>query len=398
MTVGTYADFFTALGKNESGNNYGFVSSLGYLGRFQFGEEALQAIGFYNGDGSWAIDFAGSWTEKAHSYGVYDKQSFLNSSAAQDAATHAWFSKINDDLTQLGLHQYAGQWIGGVQISTSGLIAGAHLVGVWNLKSFLETGGANDTRDGYGTPVSEYVSRFGSFETPFSAGAPAQGGAGAANGTAGDDVLRGQAAADHFEGGAGADSIFGGEGGDRLVGGEGRNQLRGEGGDDLLLGGGEFDDLHGNQGADTVYGGRGDDWVVGGQGGDLQYGDEGGDLVYGNMGADSLFGGDGEDRLLGGQDSDRLDGGAGADFLSGDRGDDVIFGGGGGDRFFTFDGAGIDRVMDFNYADGDRVSLQPGSAYTAYQGEAGVVIDLHGGDQMILAGVSLSSLPSDWIG
>ena len=76
----------------------------------------------------------------------------------------------------------------------------------------------------------------------------------------------------------------------------------------------------------------------------------------------------------------------------------MIFGGVGGDRFFTFDGAGVDRVMDFNYADGDRVSLQPGSAFTTYQGDAGVVVDLYGGDQMILVGVNLSSLPSDWIG
>ena len=154
MTVGTYADFFTALGKNESGNNYSFVSSMGYLGRFQFGEEALRAVGFYNDDGTWAIDFVGSWTGKAHSMGVYDKQGFLNSPAAQDAATNAWFEKIMEDVNQLGLRQYEGQWISGIQISNSGLIAGAHLVGVWALKSFLESCGAVNTRDGYGTPVS----------------------------------------------------------------------------------------------------------------------------------------------------------------------------------------------------------------------------------------------------
>ena len=78
MTIGTYDDFLRALGQNESGNNYSFVSSLGYLGRFQFGEEALQAVGFYNGDHTWGIDFVGSWTEKAHSYGVWDKSGFLN--------------------------------------------------------------------------------------------------------------------------------------------------------------------------------------------------------------------------------------------------------------------------------------------------------------------------------
>src|SRR5688572_33463004 len=99
MSAGTYSDLLIALGKNESGNNYAFVSSLGYLGRFQFGEEALQAIGFYAGDGTWAIDFAGSWTGAAHNYGVWDKASFLASPAAQDAAADAWFAKVWADPT-----------------------------------------------------------------------------------------------------------------------------------------------------------------------------------------------------------------------------------------------------------------------------------------------------------
>ena len=34
MSAGGYSDFLSALGKNESGNNYSFTSSLGYLGRF----------------------------------------------------------------------------------------------------------------------------------------------------------------------------------------------------------------------------------------------------------------------------------------------------------------------------------------------------------------------------
>jgi serralysin len=164
MSAGTYSDLLSALGKNESGNNYGFVSSLGYLGRFQFGEEALKAVGFYNGDSTWGIDFIGGWSAKAASFGVYDKVGFLQSAPAQDAAQQAWFANINDDLNALNLGKYEGQTVGGVAITKSGLIAGAHLVGVWNLKTYLETGGAVDTRDGYGTPVSEYVHRFGGFD------------------------------------------------------------------------------------------------------------------------------------------------------------------------------------------------------------------------------------------
>src|SRR3954471_5067487 len=167
MTVGTFSDFLSALGQNESGNNYSFVSSLGYLGRFQFGEEALKSVGFYAGDdGTGAIDFIGAWTPTAAAYGVTDKQSFLHSPAAQDAAATAWFAEIYRSVTGLGLQSHVDQWVSGVHITPSGLLAGAHLVGVWALKSFLESGGAIDTRDGYGTPVSEYVQRFGDFDTP----------------------------------------------------------------------------------------------------------------------------------------------------------------------------------------------------------------------------------------
>lgn len=388
MSAGSYSDWMRALGQNESGNNYAFVSSLGYLGRFQFGEEALKAVGFYNEDATpWAIDFQGSWTEKAHALGVWDKASFLASSAAQDAAGEAWFAKIHEDAAAVDILKYDGQVVAGIPITMSGILAGAHLNGVWNLKSFLESGGAIDVRDGYGTPTSEYVRRFGGFDTPFNGGAGG-GVSGGGSSTSGNDVL---------QGGDGADTLFGGDGADTIAGGAGANMLRGDGGDDLLKGGWQFDDLHGGQGSDTLYGGMGDDWVVGGQGQDVLFGEDGGDIVLGNIGADTLDGGAGNDVVRGGQGDDVVRGGDGADFVSGDRGDDVVIGGGGADTFHFFHGAGTDTVLDFNYWEGDRVNLLPGSNYTLYQAGPDAVIDLGGGDRMVLAGVSYSSLPSDWI-
>ena len=224
MTIGTYDDFFRALGQNESGNNYSFVSSLGYLGRFQFGEEAMQAIGFYNGDPTSAIDFVGSWTAKANSYGVWDKAGFLNSPSAQDAATRDWFSKVNDDMSALGLKSYIGQWIGGGAVTESGLIAGGHLVGVWALKTFLESGGRIDTVDGYNTPVSEYVRRFGGYETPFSVGGGGQPPAPApapAPGGGGGQVLTSAYPGATLIGGGGADTLNASQGSDQLTGGAG---------------------------------------------------------------------------------------------------------------------------------------------------------------------------------
>lgn len=205
---------------------------------------------------------------------------------------------------------------------------------------------------------------------------------------AGADGVIGSQAFDRMRGYAGNDTIDGGGGDD---------YLRGDEGDDSLSGGAGFDDLNGNMGADSLVGGLGPDWVVGGKDNDLLSGDDGDDIVYGNLGADTCQGGAGNDLVRGGQENDSLAGGAGNDWLSGDRGSDTISGGAGADIFNTFGDAGVDRVLDFNAAEGDRVKVEPGTTYTIAQSGTDVVISMSGGGQMTLAGVQLSSLTGDWI-
>ena len=48
-------------------------------------------------------------------------------------------------------------------------------------------------------------------------------------------------------------------------------------------------------------------------------------------------------------------------------------------------------------AEGDRVNLLPGTAYTLSQQGADTLIDMGGGHQMVLVGVTLSGLPNGWI-
>lgn len=183
----------------------------------------------------------------------------------------------------------------------------------------------------------------------------------------------------------------------RATAGDGLDYLRGEEGNDSIVGGFGFDDVHGNMGNDTVSGGQGHDWVVGGKDDDRLSGDDGDDIVYGNLGSDTCDGGAGADTVRGGQANDVLAGGAGADFLSGDLGDDTITGGTGADTFNSFGAAGLDRITDFNRAEGDRVRLDAGSAYTASQQGADTVIDITGGARVVLVGVQLSTLTGDWI-
>lgn len=154
---------------------------------------------------------------------------------------------------------------------------------------------------------------------------------------------------------------------------------------------------HGNEGNDTVSGRDGDDWVVGGKDDGLLSGDEGGDIVYGNLGNDTCDGGVGADIVRGGQGDDSVSGGDGADFIAGDLGADTVSGGLGADIFHTHATAGLDRVTDFNAGEGDRVNLLPGTAYSLSQQGADTVIDMGGGNMMVLVNVNLASLPAGWI-
>jgi Ca2+-binding RTX toxin-like protein len=282
--------------------------------------------------------------------------------------------------------------------------------------------------DGATGTSGDDVATFTAANDSFSAG----GGADAVSGGAGDDWLHGNAGADTISGGVGDDVVYGGKdddllsgddgddmlfgdagddtvhgglGNDSVQGGEGSNYLRGDAGDDALVGGSGFDNLHGNAGDDTVSGGLGDDWVVGGKdndvvsggdGGDVVSGDLGDDVVSGNQGDDVLDGGLGDDIVRGGQGEDIVNGGAGDDYVSGGRGSDTISGGAGADRFHSFADAGIDRVLDFGFVEGDRVLLDPGTAYTVAQIGADVVIGMTGGE-MTLVGVQLSTLGDGWI-
>jgi Ca2+-binding RTX toxin-like protein len=205
--------------------------------------------------------------------------------------------------------------------------------------------------------------------------------------------------ADYLEARLGAPEIHAGLGNDTVTGVLGwatATYLRGDEGDDSMIGGAGFDDINGNMGADTIDGGPGgNDWLVGGRDNDFITARASNNILYGNLGDDILVGGGGNDVLRGGQDNDSVSGGDGADFISGDRGSDTLAGGAGADIFHIFNEAGLDRVIDFRIADGDRVQLLPGTQYTVSQSGADTVISLSGGAQMVLAGVSLSA--GSWI-
>ena len=225
------------------------------------------------------------------------------------------------------------------------------------------------------------------------------------HGDDGDDVVFGGEGSDFVHGNAGNDTVNGDAGDDRVYGGKGQDQVFGGEGDDLMFGDTGADSLQGNVGQDTLDGGEGDDLLLGGQdadvlfggvGADALFGDKGDDVLQGNLGDDTLQGGLGDDRLHGGQGDDVLMGGEGDDMLLGDFGDDVLIGGAGTDVFVAT-GGGLDRVLDFNFAQGDRVGLLNKVTYSVAQVDADTVVTLDGGAQMVLVGVQLSGLSDGWI-
>lgn len=118
--------------------------------------------------------------------------------------------------------------------------------------------------------------------------------------------------------------------------------------------------------------------------------------IDGRPGDDTLMGAGGPDLIRGGRGRDVIDGGPGDDWLNGGREDDELTGGPGADTFNGFAGAGIDRVTDFDGAEGDLVRIDSGVAFTVRQQGADTVVEMTGA-RLILSGVTAADLPDGTI-
>ena len=135
-------------------------------------------------------------------------------------------------------------------------------------------------------------------------------------------------------------------------------------------------------------GGDGKDELTGGEASDTLNGGIGDDVLDGKGNDDSIQGGDGRDTLFGGD---------GNDWIAGDRGYDTISGGAGADIFYVGAGAGSDRILDFSYADGDRLMVDPDAVITLRQFASDLVLDFESGEHITLAGVKAADFTADWL-
>lgn len=153
------AQFFDNLGKAESGGNYTKVNKFGYLGKYQFGEQALVSLGYYISDGSKANDWKGKWSGKG---GVFSKEDFLKNGFVQEVAVRELVSFHWDVAVVHGMDKTVGKVMHGVKITRNGILAAMHLVGPQGVKNFLSFG--TNTEDGFGTTVKQYITKFSKLE------------------------------------------------------------------------------------------------------------------------------------------------------------------------------------------------------------------------------------------
>jgi len=146
--------FLDVLSMLESSNDHTKVNTLGYIGKYQFGESALIATGYYTKDSSVKNDWKGKWTGKS---GIFSKEDFLSRPSLQDKVALE-FTKINwQTAKRLGLDKYVGRTVRGIRVTNAAILAGIHLKGVVAVKNFLKH--SVDSSDAYGTEVSSYMKK-----------------------------------------------------------------------------------------------------------------------------------------------------------------------------------------------------------------------------------------------
>ncbi|NVK42691.1 MAG: calcium-binding protein [Oceanospirillaceae bacterium] len=254
-----------------------------------------------------------------------------------------------------------------------------------------------------------------------------------------DDIIEGNTADNELKGGGGNDTLDGGAGSDRLYGGTHNDNISGGAGNDVIYGGHGADTLDGGAGTDAVQylasgtgvtvnlatglgsagQARGDvlsniENINGSRASDHLIGDDGNNKFVGYGGWDTLEGGAGDDRLEGWRGKDVLDGGDGDDYLFGGADEDTLTGGAGndtlvggteGDLFIFEAGSGEDVITDFE-ADLDRLDLSATATdftdlaslqAATSEVDGGILIDLGGGDTLLLQGLTLSDLATTGI-
>ena len=158
----TLQQFLDDLGKRESSGNYKIVNKFGYLGKYQMGEMALVDLGYYTKSNKiYNNDWSGIFTGKDN---IFSKKDFLNASEVQEKCQIEFMKLQWRYIKNLELNIYVDKIINNIKISQSGLLAASHLVGVYNVKKYLNSDGKQIQKDGFKTSIEEYLIKFKDYD------------------------------------------------------------------------------------------------------------------------------------------------------------------------------------------------------------------------------------------
>ncbi len=157
---------------------YRSTNTFGFVG-YQFGEALLIDLGYYDddfyyGNGASSNTWDGTWTGKN---GVDSLEEFMTQEA-QDVAIREAFGHnltvIQNLLAANGesVEDYIGQSVsytysggsGSVELTLTGILAGAHLRGAPAVVDLLRSGSVSI--DEYGTSILQYIEQFGGYDSP----------------------------------------------------------------------------------------------------------------------------------------------------------------------------------------------------------------------------------------
>ncbi|PQJ14850.1 hypothetical protein [Aureicoccus marinus] len=131
--------FKEALGFKESRGDYFTINTLGYMGKYQFGNSTLGSLG------------------------VYDAERFMKNPKMQEEIFVMNLSR-NKWILRRYIAAYDQKWVEGHRITESGILAAAHLAGAGNVKKYLSSLGEQDTYDAYGSCISDYIQEFSGYD------------------------------------------------------------------------------------------------------------------------------------------------------------------------------------------------------------------------------------------
>ena len=141
-----HKSFLNKLAYRESSNNWKSVNSIGYIGKYQFGPIAFKDVGMNPIN---PVEFNSNpniFTERE-----------------QDSLVDILINNNRKYLRNY-IPVYSNKVIHGINITESGILGAAHLVGNGNVKSWLKSKGAKKIVDANGVSIEEYLVLFAHYK------------------------------------------------------------------------------------------------------------------------------------------------------------------------------------------------------------------------------------------